>query len=732
MSLRLAQTHVDATGATNRVGRRTTALSERSELLASSTRSLARPAGWPELNHKRFGGRVGGELSRHVDGDMILAPVPPAKVQGAGLFLLSSEGGASKPTCNLSDAVWTLPLSSASDVSPGAGPTASTHANMAAVAGPRPTSSASPGDLGSTLKAGSSSLDPDTAVNSSNRASSSNGKAPETNGVSSNGTSSPEAGAGGGEGGAEMSRPGPEVNPIFQVKEQIENLGEEEAHLEQTKDGGMVVKPGKQPSSRGWIPWRSKSDRDIVDGGLNLSRNPADQDGPDRPATTTQANGKGVGLNGEDPDPTFSTTSSGVDSVRMKIFTKLLPEGVEQHPAIPQRADRLDVSDLLNVRPQSPGHSTQTSISGELASLTSSPPTANGDLPSSKGDAQGSASPVASASDAAANGQDPHGLDLPPSEAKDGSRPRAGSTPGQAVVGQPEGLGVANSRLTPATEDSPRLLATGALLPQFDPHHSSSSHSHEAGPSDRSTPSPNPGRRSAAMQRANTAAGGLEVASSSRNLEASPSRQFGPSSPSMGQRTKSHDPTHFRRAMGKDEPPARQRSGDDFEDEMARKADVMRRERRDRREAEKDDGGHSKDKGKRRVSGTGSEGEKEKVLVGNLIGEGHENYVMMYNMLTGIRIGVSPLISSADGARLIFGSAGLALSSEAEATSYRRRLHRATQVLVRHRRQRADALSQVRLQVQGLRPLGLSRAPRILSPRSGRLPPFPHRQVHPF
>jgi hypothetical protein len=32
------------------------------------------------------------------------------------------------------------------------------------------------------------------------------------------------------------------------------------------------------------------------------------------------------------------------------------------------------------------------------------------------------------------------------------------------------------------------------------------------------------------------------------------------------------------------------------------------------------------------------------VLVGNLIGEGHVNYVLMYNMLTGIRIGVSVLV----------------------------------------------------------------------------------------
>lgn len=35
--------------------------------------------------------------------------------------------------------------------------------------------------------------------------------------------------------------------------------------------------------------------------------------------------------------------------------------------------------------------------------------------------------------------------------------------------------------------------------------------------------------------------------------------------------------------------------------------------------------------------------EPERVLVGNLIGEDHVNYVLMYNMLTGIRIGVSSL-----------------------------------------------------------------------------------------
>ena len=33
--------------------------------------------------------------------------------------------------------------------------------------------------------------------------------------------------------------------------------------------------------------------------------------------------------------------------------------------------------------------------------------------------------------------------------------------------------------------------------------------------------------------------------------------------------------------------------------------------------------------------------EEDKVLVGNKISEGHENFVMAYNMLTGIRVAVS-------------------------------------------------------------------------------------------
>lgn len=102
-------------------------------------------------------------------------------------------------------------------------------------------------------------------------------------------------------------------------------------------------------------------------------------------------------------------------------------------------------------------------------------------------------------------------------------------------------------------------------------------------------------------------------------------------------------------------------SGTEFEDEVARQAEVMRQERLSRRITQAQESGarpgssrgneaatsiasvsadHTRDKGKRRASGIGPE-TNPAVLVGNLISEGHVNYVLMYNMLTGIRIGVS-------------------------------------------------------------------------------------------
>ncbi|QRV75828.1 1-phosphatidylinositol-4-phosphate 5-kinase [Ceratobasidium sp. AG-Ba] len=65
-------------------------------------------------------------------------------------------------------------------------------------------------------------------------------------------------------------------------------------------------------------------------------------------------------------------------------------------------------------------------------------------------------------------------------------------------------------------------------------------------------------------------------------------------------------------------------AGQDLHSDILKEAEQIRRERNLQRTRDQKD-----------------EQPSDKVLVGNLIGEDHANYVLMYNMLTGIRIGVS-------------------------------------------------------------------------------------------
>ncbi|KAF8122166.1 SAICAR synthase-like protein [Boletus edulis] len=77
----------------------------------------------------------------------------------------------------------------------------------------------------------------------------------------------------------------------------------------------------------------------------------------------------------------------------------------------------------------------------------------------------------------------------------------------------------------------------------------------------------------------------------------------------------------------------------DIEDDIQLQAEQIRRERK-RAKAQKDAEEALTRTSSRRRGSLGKE-EDNKVLVGNLIGEDHVNYVLMYNMLTGIRIAVS-------------------------------------------------------------------------------------------
>ncbi|WFD30300.1 1-phosphatidylinositol-4-phosphate 5-kinase [Malassezia sp. CBS 17886] len=83
-----------------------------------------------------------------------------------------------------------------------------------------------------------------------------------------------------------------------------------------------------------------------------------------------------------------------------------------------------------------------------------------------------------------------------------------------------------------------------------------------------------------------------------------------------------------------------------FDAEMAQNADMLRRSRRAKGQTQQR-GPHSptyattSETNAHALRPVRRDDDVPHVLVGNLIGEGHENYVLMYHMLTGIRIGVS-------------------------------------------------------------------------------------------
>ncbi|KAF8842465.1 SAICAR synthase-like protein [Paxillus ammoniavirescens] len=78
----------------------------------------------------------------------------------------------------------------------------------------------------------------------------------------------------------------------------------------------------------------------------------------------------------------------------------------------------------------------------------------------------------------------------------------------------------------------------------------------------------------------------------------------------------------------------------DIEDDIQVQAEQIRRERK-RAKAQKDAEEALTRTTSKRTGSFGGKEDENRVLVGNLIGEDHVNYVLMYNMLTGIRIAVS-------------------------------------------------------------------------------------------
>ncbi|KAF5382265.1 hypothetical protein D9757_008932 [Collybiopsis confluens] len=114
----------------------------------------------------------------------------------------------------------------------------------------------------------------------------------------------------------------------------------------------------------------------------------------------------------------------------------------------------------------------------------------------------------------------------------------------------------------------------------------------------------------------------------------------------------------------------------EVEDDIQAHAEIIRRERQEKRakqaEAEAALTREATRAGLKR-EGTMKKGE-DVPLVGNLIGEDHVNYVLMYNMLTGIRIGAS---GSSSSSRDDFHNSllGVKVSSKNKTRAYERRFY---------------------------------------------------------
>lgn len=219
------------------------------------------------------------------------------------------------------------------------------------------------------------------------------------------------------------------------------------------------------------------------------------------------------------------------------------------------------------------------------------------------------------------------------------------NAPGQVVT---------NSRTPPATYTAnltaspPRMVPTASLTKPLHPHPSNSS----LRPPSSTSPS---------VRRSNTTGSGL-FATTSRTSTSS--RGGAPSSPLQPTRALSYHPPSSS-AEGYATSGQSAHLGevfDEVESSIAAQAEVIRKQRQEKR-AEKEREVQDQVKGmgvgagvgagvsgpggapmmKRRSTraGSGDSGAPgQGVLVGNLIGQDHANYVLMYNMLTGIRIGV--------------------------------------------------------------------------------------------
>ncbi|GAA99345.1 uncharacterized protein L969DRAFT_98710 [Mixia osmundae IAM 14324] len=364
------------------------------------------------------------------------------------------------------------------------------------------------------------------------------------------------------------------------------------------------------------------------------------KDAEDEPAPVPLLNGK--------LDQDADLYDSKRDAVRMKVQEKLGTHDTSQVQSLNVIQGREAENALLDVRPRSPAHLREARTPANLPDAK----VAQDDVAASLQDEP--KNPLSAAEDArGAKVDTDQPDDLTPTANQPASLPST-TADRSPRLNQP-GYGVVNSRLAPSDSyEGRKIVAVDAITPYLDSSiGSAKGKERQIGEPGRarqrssaSTETDVNGFSTLTTSRSN-ATNISNYTDSSLNAQAASSALAGPSS-ALRQRT---GRSKREQIAGQDIPlqtmagKPQQQPEEDFEGSRAKEAEAIRRARQEKRAEEEQalaeqEPVQKKPRG-RSASRTSSKLVDDRVLVGNLIGEDHVNYVLMYNMLTGIRIGVS-------------------------------------------------------------------------------------------
>lgn len=508
------------------------------------------------------------------------------------------------------------------------------------------------------------------------------------------------------------------VNPLFDLEQRVKSGQLNDVHVFRAADGVVDVREGSPTTSYLPSSWRklgSNSDAKGKRRQTDVNGDGHDSDsssrmGGDRTVLYGQGQEEHTGR-AEDEVTDFKDheiESSRRDRARFKahgwkVDVKEKVRDSSHHRPEPRKVDP-EVSSAL-ARTSSRDSASRISLDrrSSQSTITSTAPSHQPALANGNHEMSTSSSFYSAVSEAgrSSSRQDSSILDRPRSESPVSLRhdpiPRTSTPPpiraqDRTPVLNVPGYLVTNSRAAPLPLSEggspPRLIPTASLTKPLHPNPSNGSLRPPSSISGRAA-SPSTSIGAPPSPRRSYTTGSALGPTSSRASASSRLNQ----SPMMPHRTLSYsqsspqgDSSYFSNIAGDSSTAMAQSSAagaaapyDEVESSIAAQADVIRKQRQEKRLAEERERGDlsaaaaagrtSSGKAGHVGSGLGSAGQPngpggapmtkrrstragsgdsqgggmaQGVLVGNLIGQDHANYVLMYNMLTGIRIGVSP------------------------------------------------------------------------------------------